>query len=213
MSSIRSVLIRSCMANIQKEISQLEHWLINLPEDTPTIFPTPVQAASEERSSFEQSNLFRFIEALSSQISKQEDTLNNILERLDSIEGGRNSQHEVYIKEESDKNRDDPWIDNQCEPLQNEIIGEGDSISEPLYIIKKNTGSSQSSVATPSIIPNIPEDKSAVPDIVSECSSQVLDADLEASLVNSSKVKEEEEVEEEEVEEEEEKEEEVEEEV
>ena len=40
MTSIRSVLIRTCMANIQKEVSQLEHWLNNLSDETPVHIPS-----------------------------------------------------------------------------------------------------------------------------------------------------------------------------
>ena len=49
MSSIRSVLIRTCMGNIQKEISQLEHWLNNLSDDAPTPIPSqpPVHSYDE----------------------------------------------------------------------------------------------------------------------------------------------------------------------
>ncbi len=212
MSSIRSVLIRTCMSNIQKEISQLEHWLTNLPEDSPSVFHPPPMSGCEERSSFEQSNIFRFVEALSSQISKQDDTLNNILERLDSIEGGRNCEREVYINEDDENKCNDPWLDNQCEPLQNEVVSEEYNISEPLFNIKKNDVLAESSVSTPSIIPNIPEDRSMPPDILSDCGDKEEEEGQVKEEEEEEEEQEEEEEEEEEVEEEEDEEEEVEEE-
>ncbi len=172
MSSIRSVLIRTCMANVQKEISQLEHWLNNLSDDgTPRIpsqCPAPGHSYDEH---FEFSNLNRVIERLAEDVSNQRHTLNNILERLDNLEGFRRPNREVFIDENVEQNgcnRNDPWLDNNCEPLENELIGEEDDISEPLYTRNNKSLSAESSVGTPSIIPDIPEDKSLPPDIDSD---------------------------------------------
>jgi len=98
---IRSVLIKSCMATIQKDVSQLEHWLINL-TDEPEIS--------------EKSHVGQNIDKLSEQLSNQQLILNNILERLDKMEGFQNSNRDVFI---------DVWS------------GNSDIDSEPLYMINK----------------------------------------------------------------------------
>ena len=172
MSSIRSVLIRTCMANVQKEVSQLEHWLNNLSDDSPAHIPShptsnPIHTYDEH---FELSSLNRVIERLTEEVSNQRHTLNNILERLDNLEGFRRPDREVFIDENHNQpsNHNDPWLDNNCEPLANELIGEEDDISEPLYTHNNKSLSAKSSVGTPSIIPDIPEDKSVIPDIDSD---------------------------------------------
>lgn len=165
-SSIRSVLIRTCMANVQKEISQLEHWLNNLSDDVSVHIPShPIHSHDEQ---FELSNLNRVIERLVDETVNQRNTLNNILERLDNLEGFSRPNREVFIDENVKNciNHNDPWIDNNCEPLANEVVGE-DDISEPIYTRPKSL-SVESSVGTPSIIPDIPEDKSIIPDIDSD---------------------------------------------
>lgn len=168
MSSIRSVLIRTCMANIQKEVSQLEHWLNNLSDETPTTIPSqqPVHTYDEQ---FELSNMNRVIERLAEEMNNQRHTLDNILERIDHLEGFNRPLREVFIGEsDKNKNTNDPWLDNNCEPLENEVIGDDDDISEPLYTTQKKHNSPTSSVGTPSIIPDIPEDHSLPPDIDSD---------------------------------------------
>jgi hypothetical protein len=145
------------MSNIQKEISQLEHWLNNLPDDTPN-------HQSEDNTKYTDA-----VDRLSEQVLNQQLTLNNILERLDILEGAPRVDREVFINEDDDdesaRSPNDPWLDNNCEPLQNELVG--DDASEPLYTIHKKT-SRTSSVATPSIIPDVPEDRSIPPDIDSD---------------------------------------------
>jgi hypothetical protein len=188
------------MSNIQKEVSQLEHWLNNLQEDT-TNNPQTTDGQ------YEVSNLHRVIDRFSEQLGNQQLTLNNILERLDILEGFNRPEREIFINQNID-----PWLDNNCEPLQNEIIANEDNISEPLYIKHNSTMSSKSSIATPSIIPNIPEDNSIGPDIDSDTES-VIDAPtpnnspISKSINNYEADEEEEEVEVEVVVEEEEKEE------
>ena len=78
MNSIRSILIKTCMANVQKEMSQLEHWLNNLPDEPP-------QQLNQQ---------------LSQQLSQQQSQqliINNILERLDRIESNRDSKKDIWI--------------------------------------------------------------------------------------------------------------------
>ena len=67
MPSIRSILIRTCMSNVQKEISQLEHWLINLSDDIHTPAPSiPSKPSNQYDEHIELSNLNRVIEQFSS---------------------------------------------------------------------------------------------------------------------------------------------------
>lgn len=172
MSSIRSVLIRTTMSNIQKEISQLEHWLTNLPDVLePTISSPSPYRANDERD--ELGHISRVIDHLSQDISNQQFTLNNILNRLDVLEGFSRSDREIFIDETVQQKQGDPWIDDDCQPLQNEVIGDDDDISEPLYTIRKKGVSAESSVGTPSIIPDVPEDRSILPDIDSDTEDEL----------------------------------------
>jgi predicted nucleic acid-binding Zn-ribbon protein len=108
------------MANVQKEISQLEHWLNNLSDETPTNIPSQPNHSYDDH--FEFSNLNRIIERLAEDVSNQRHTLNNILERLDNLEGFQRPDREVFIDENTNQHTNDPWLDNHCEPLENEVI-------------------------------------------------------------------------------------------
>jgi len=160
MSSIRSVLIRTTMSNIQKEISQLEHWLTNL-SDSDESHPSS-HRTNDERD--ELSRFSRILGNLTQDVNSQQFTLNNILSRLDVLEGFSRPNRAIFINETGGQKRGDPWIDDDCQPLQNEVIGEDDNISEPLYTIHKKDILTESSVGTPSIIPDVPEDRSVPPD-------------------------------------------------
>jgi len=112
MSSIQSVLIRTCMSSIQKELEQLEKWLGgSLPR------PEPTHSAD---------SLLAAVERLSKQFEVQQHALNHIVDRLDILEGVRNEPCYMDL-------HDDPWLDHSPTQLQNEII---DSI-EPFYHICK----------------------------------------------------------------------------
>jgi hypothetical protein len=152
MASIRSVLIRTCMANIQKEMSQLEHWLNNFGDDSRP-------ETTHHTSSPGMSELFTAIEKLSGQMILQEHTLNNINDRLEILEETR----EVHIDNKYD---DLPWVDNCCVPLNDELLSE-----EPVYTINKKSETDDASVKTPSIIPNVADDVSDIPDIDSDNNS------------------------------------------
>ncbi len=170
MSSVRSVLIKSCMSNIHKEIGQLEYWLNNLPNETPASsphIPFPNQTVNPDYVN-DMSNLHRVIDRLSDQLCNQHLTLNNILERLDTLEGFKHREREVFINQSS--NQTDPWLDNICEPLRNEVVSniDNDNKSDTLYNIYTNNLSTESSLITPTIIPNLSDDKSIVPDIESD---------------------------------------------
>jgi hypothetical protein len=127
MTSIRSVLIKSCMTTIQREINQLEHWLNHLPDqgasDVPNLTTCPPMN--------DISHLSTLMNRLSEQITIQQHTLTNISDRLLILENLR----QVHIDDSIDK-MDDPWIDNHLVPLSNEIIGD-DCISETMYTFNK----------------------------------------------------------------------------
>ncbi len=162
MSSIRSILIRTCMTNIQKEFSQLEHWLNNLSD---TNSPKNVNNSYDEH--IELSTINRSIEKLNDEVSNQRLTLNNILERIDNLEGFKRPDREVFIDEnvENNDNSTDSWLNN-CDELINTVINNENMIEQ---IYNYNTPVTDTvSVGTPSIIPDIPEDKSILPDIDSD---------------------------------------------
>ena len=105
MTSIRSVLISTCMANIHREVNQLENWLNSLtdndvaPSITHTVNTddnvinenTSINHSTQPTVQFgeythEVSSLNRAIERLTEELTNQNNTLNNILQRIDSIE-------------------------------------------------------------------------------------------------------------------------------
>ena len=112
MSSIQSILIRTCMSSIQKELEQLEKWLANGSE-----CPKPSHSTD---------TLLTAVERLSKQFEVQQHALNHIVDRLDILEGMRNEPCYMDL-------HDDPWLDHSPTQLQNEII---DPI-EPVYHICK----------------------------------------------------------------------------
>jgi hypothetical protein len=119
------------MSNIQKEISQLEHWLNNLPPsvDTPSINTPSINTPGID------TNLHQIMNRISEQTYNQELILKNIIERLDIIEGFRTSNREIFID-----NQDTPWLDNNCEPLNEE------NNSEMYNVYKEDTKDSISEV-------------------------------------------------------------------
>ncbi len=177
MASIRSVLIKTSMGNIQKEISQLEHWLLNLPEDVPSIGGI---SGSESHTLM---RLCSVVEKLAEQLTVQQITLNNIIDRLDVL---KDIQEEGNMREKMDE----PWLDDAGEPIKNEII-EGDLL-EPVYIVtkKSETGATEDdveSVKPPSIHPGIPDEDTIIPDIASvvdepPVSEPIPDVPVEAEL-------------------------------
>jgi hypothetical protein len=114
------------MTNIQREMTQLEHWLQHLPEEGsgPVPFPSPQPTA-------DLSSLSHAIENLSKQMTHQHHTLANIMDRLSVLETLR----QIHIDSPTQE-MEDPWIDNHCVPLSNEIVGD-DCLSEPLYTFNK----------------------------------------------------------------------------
>jgi hypothetical protein len=118
------------------------------------------------------------VNRIAEQQNVQQHTLNNIVDRLQILEEMR----EFYVNDPVRVQSEDPWLDNHCVPLQNEIIDGEDTLSEPLYNINKqdatetDVSSETSSVHPPSIIPNLPEDKDAVPDIEDNVSETTSDS-------------------------------------
>ena len=80
--SISSLLIQTCMTNIQKELSHLQHWLTSLPQGQ------------------EESSVHQLLEKLSKQYEVQQHALNHIVDRLDMLEDAR----EIHVEES-------PWLD------------------------------------------------------------------------------------------------------
>ena len=80
MSSIRSVLIQTCMATIHKELQQLEQWLLRVPDN-------------------ESTSMMDRLDCLSKQMNAQQYTLNHIMDRIDVLEGVK----EIHIDENLDE--------------------------------------------------------------------------------------------------------------
>ena len=103
--SLRSRIIQTCLANVHKEINQLEHWLLSLPEEglienRPLPSPTAMLTAT--------------IEKLSKQLEVQQHTIHHLVDRLDVLERQDGFPQEIY--------QEDLWLDGSCTQLQNEII-------------------------------------------------------------------------------------------
>lgn len=105
MASIRSVLIKTCMASIHKEISQLEHWLSNLPNDDVayTQQSIPSSCASSSTSHDDVQRMLEGIERVSHQLSLQQITLGHITNRIENLENFRDIQ--IQQKDETS-----PWL-------------------------------------------------------------------------------------------------------
>jgi hypothetical protein len=83
MSSIRSTLIRSCIAKLQGELEQLENWL-NRDYSDSTATATATTATTDGNI------IYHAIQQLSKQMDSQQHTLNHLIDRLDVLEGTRN---------------------------------------------------------------------------------------------------------------------------
>jgi hypothetical protein len=111
--SISSTLIQACLSNIQKEFSQLEHWLNLL---HPSVASPPIPSSGLESALRELSSK---IDILSKQYDVQQLAINHIVDRLDILEGAQQIQ-------------DDPWLDSSDE-LENMVIEPVESV----YVIRK----------------------------------------------------------------------------
>jgi DNA-directed RNA polymerase I, II, and III subunit RPABC2 len=72
------------------------------------------------------------VDKLAEELGNQRNTLNNILERIDNLEGFRPPDREVFIDEKNKLHNTirDPWLDDSCEPLRNEIVCDDDEDDE-----------------------------------------------------------------------------------
>ena len=163
MDSVRSILIRTCMANIQKEIGQLEHWLLHLPTtDTTLPSSTTIPPPSDL------STIFSSLDKLSKQLDGQQHALNHIIDRIDILESTR----EVHIQELPEQTS--PWIDEFTTSLENEPVDDhlSDLPDYPIYTIHKT--SRQNSPSSPSTPLNPSPDP-----IVQSLSEQIIYKPLE----------------------------------
>jgi len=147
MSSISSVLIRSCLSTIQKELHQLEHWLNHLPQDVPA--PAPVNASTD---------IMALLEKISKQYDAQQHTLHHIMDRLDMLDSSVPAA---------------PWLEEPSPFLENSVV-EPD-VLEPLYVVHKTEEQRLTPTATalakiiaplaPLVIPSVVPD-AVVPNVV-----------------------------------------------
>jgi hypothetical protein len=135
MSSIRSTLIRSCFANIQKELLQLEDWLNR---DF-----TEVPKNTSAKSSTDSSIIYEAIQQLSKQMDSQQHTLHHIIDRIDVLEETRN----IHIQEKDDSNL---WLDTEGVQLQNEIV---DNDYEPIINVNKTEEAATEVKLLPEVLP------------------------------------------------------------
>lgn len=187
MSNIRSTLIKTCISNVQKELSQLEHWLQILPDEhsvtnsSKTTCVTLPTVTSETNDSIHTSiaaisnNLNNLIQTT----NKHQQMIDYLTSRMQNIENTRTICRNA-----------DPWVDNNSIPLLNEIVNlndltenssENDTESNCIYCVHKQDDDSESEsdvasvhplLKTPEIHPNIPDDASDVPDIDEELNTE-----------------------------------------
>jgi len=138
------------MANVQKEIGHLEHWLSHLPAE-PTATTTAVAVPATASMNPDLVSLTSVVNRLSEQLTTQQHTLHHLMDRITILENLR----QVHIDELSQKS-EDPWLDNQCIPLTNEVIGDDCLSEEPLYTFHKET----SQAATQPIVLDTPDAES-----------------------------------------------------
>jgi hypothetical protein len=180
------------MSNIQKQVSQLEQWLLEIPgNDSGTTSHAP-------SSDVNLAKLSNAIDKLSEQLSNQQYTLNNIIDRIDILEGLNIMADDNAI----DAHRNVPvatngatelWVDNKCTPLYNEIVGDILDDHETTYTVTKLNNLAESSLKRMDYVQAEGEDK------VDEAVEAEAEVDEEAAVeVDEEAVEEEVEVEEEE---------------
>jgi len=113
--SISSTLIQACLSNVQKEFSQLEHWLNLL---HPSVASAPIPSSGLESALRELSSK---IDTLSKQYDVQQLAINHIVDRLDMLEGAQ----QIRVN-------DDPWLDSS-DAMENVVIEPEESV----YVIHK----------------------------------------------------------------------------
>ena len=141
MASIQSVLIKTCMANIQKEISQLEHWLLNVPA-----VPVAPAADTQEPSSAILQNIYHALDRLSKDMKVQQMTIEHMSDRLDVLETN------VRYAPESEK-KDNRWM----EPMNPLDDNEYENLEDTTYLVKKEQDEVETSPFLCSARPSSPE--------------------------------------------------------
>jgi hypothetical protein len=131
------------MNQIQKELSQLEHWLIHLPEEGGAAPPQASGAAPPLSSGpSDWGRLLHSVEQLTKQMELQQATLHHIIGRVAVLE----SVKEVHI--ESDQG--DPWMDNETTPfVPDEEAEEHAREDSVVYIVHKSSSPVPSRPHTP----------------------------------------------------------------
>lgn len=112
MSSIRSTLIRSCFANIQRELTQLEDWLNRDYAELPQFNTTSTNSGTDSNI------IYQAIQQLSKQLDSQQHTLHHIIDRIDVLEETRN----IHINDNDENEPNNLWLDTEGVQLQNEMI-------------------------------------------------------------------------------------------
>ena len=148
MSSIRSTLIRSCFANIQRELVQLEDWLNR---DLTTVPEATTKSGTDS------SIIYQAIQQLSKQLDSQQHTLHHIIDRIDVLEETRN----IHIQEKDENNL---WLDTEGVQLQNEIV---DDEYEPIINVNKTE-------EVLAITPNLVETESVAAPVVASVAASVV---------------------------------------
>ncbi len=194
MQSVRSVLIKTCMTNIHNEVNQLEHWLISLPDDSTNPDVTnannanvhanddnnnahiKIALSSISNCNMKVDNIITVLNGLVHQVNSYRAEIHDLNTRIHVLESMRHVNVNVdpmwsdlgnNMNDMNVQNDYDPWVDSNTD-LQNDILNTAmDDISEPIYCINKESESSTivTVIKTPEIIPNIPDDLSAIPDI------------------------------------------------
>ena len=161
MESIRSVLIRTSMATIQKEVSQLEHWLHHLSDDSNSSKLNIPSLNPNINQSNDLSSIYTALNKISDQMSAQQCTLNHLIDRIDILEGTREihiDEHLDYIDEQEQEQEQEQtneiWCDNTV--LDNIIF-------EHTYTVKKEEPIVEEPVAE---VPIVEESVVVIPPIV-----------------------------------------------
>ena len=131
--SISSTLIHACLTNVQKEFSQLEHWLNSLHSSEP--------ASSNVEGTLRV--LIASVDKLTKQFESQQLALHHIADRLEILERS--------------KEQPDPWLDSTSTCLENTIIDPLESV----YVVHKED-ESPVEVVLPVVEEKVNEEKPVV---------------------------------------------------
>ena len=148
--SISSTLIHACLTNVQKEFSQLEHWLNSLHSSEP--------ASSNVEGTLRV--LIASVDKLTKQFESQQLALHHIADRLEILERS--------------KEQPDPWLDSASTCLENTIIDPLESV----YVVHKED-ESPVEVVLPVVEEKVNEEKPVVV-VIPVVEEAAVAADVEA---------------------------------